>query len=72
MSSKPEAKQLNVSWSNIEAGIEQVLRQLGAISPGQDVLRIALNYSGGYQPNGQVISVSLITKEQGVELIRCR
>jgi hypothetical protein len=70
MTSKKSTVELKVSWDNIQSWIEAGIRSMakGKISDQDHVLKIKLDYAGGYVAGDKIIPVEVIT-EKGVRVI---
>lgn len=68
MSSKLSTMEQELAWSQISAFIEAGMRALakGEIPEEQDVVKMKLDYPGGYLAEDKLVKVTLILKEQGV------
>lgn len=61
---KLTTSELTVSWSNIQAWIEAGLRSVKGIPDNVDIVKIKLDYPGGYVGEDKVIPVEIISREE--------
>jgi hypothetical protein len=64
-SNKLKTVELQISWNNIQDFIASNLYSLakGKINSDDEIVKIKLNYAGGYVPEDKIIPVEVITRK---------
>ena len=53
-----------VSWGNLQDQLAALFYSLKVIPEGTEIVKIKLDYSGGYVAHDKIIPVEIITKEE--------